>query len=172
MTKPAAFQACFTDWKLIRGRKCVQIVFEVPIEAADEAYHVLGGMPDPGASVWCAVARLREPGKDGDAVESPHIGQNTITQNESCTEKVEGRAAPASRLTKQAAICCRDSRFRAFLQEHNMLAGTPEEAATAVKLICHVESRKQFVTGTPEGDRWEQLYSRYVTWRDFPEVAA
>jgi len=36
----------------------VQVVLEVPLEAADQAYTALGGMPDPGKSVWVGVARL------------------------------------------------------------------------------------------------------------------
>ena len=37
----AAFRASYSDWKLIKTRSVVQIVFEVPLEAADEAYQVL-----------------------------------------------------------------------------------------------------------------------------------
>src|SRR5256885_2153532 len=97
----AAFQACFTDWKLIRGRKCVQIVLEVPVEAADEAYQVLGGMPDPGRFVWCAVAGLVEPA----AADKP--------------VKPRVKVAPDKRLAQQAGILCADPLFQKFLNLDN-----------------------------------------------------
>ena len=43
----------------LRTRKVVQIVLEVPVEEADAAYQVLGGMPNPAESFWCAVAGLQ-----------------------------------------------------------------------------------------------------------------
>jgi hypothetical protein len=81
-------------------------------------------------------------------------------------------AAPASRLTKQAAIACNDPVFRRFLRDQGMsLVGISEEAAIAVRLICHVQSRKEFIPGTPAGDRWQDLYAKFSTWRDVPEAA-
>ena len=53
-----AFQATYSDFKLVKTRKVVQIVLEVPLEAAGHAYNVLGGMPTFGNEQWFAVARL------------------------------------------------------------------------------------------------------------------
>lgn len=58
---PAAFGAEYVDWKLIKTRGAVQIVFEIPREAADHAYQVLGGMPDNEKSVWFAIAKMKKP---------------------------------------------------------------------------------------------------------------
>jgi hypothetical protein len=63
MEKPAAFSASYSDWKVIKGRKVIQIIFEVPMEAAGHAYNVLGGMPNFGADEWFAIARLQKPEK-------------------------------------------------------------------------------------------------------------
>src|SRR5690348_1035465 len=54
----AAFQATYSDWKVVKGRKVVQVVFELPLETADAAYQALGGMPIPANEVWCGIARL------------------------------------------------------------------------------------------------------------------
>lgn len=54
----AAFQATYADWRVIKGRKVVQVCFELPLEAADTAYQVLGGMPIAANEIWCAVARI------------------------------------------------------------------------------------------------------------------
>src|ERR1043165_3840449 len=60
----AAFQATYSDVKLIKSRKVVQIVFEIPLEGWDAASLALGGMPNPAAEVWCGIARLETPGDE------------------------------------------------------------------------------------------------------------
>lgn len=60
MSEPAAFSASYSDWRVVKGRKVVQIIFEVPIEAAGHAYNVLGGMPNFGSEDWFAIARLNK----------------------------------------------------------------------------------------------------------------
>lgn len=58
---PAAFSATYSDLRLIKGRKVVQFVFEVPLEAAEHAMNVLGGMPSPMSEQWFAIARMQKP---------------------------------------------------------------------------------------------------------------
>ena len=60
MTSAAAFQATFSDWKLIKTRKVVQVVLEIPLEGADVAYQALGGMPDPAKEIWVASTSLAQ----------------------------------------------------------------------------------------------------------------
>jgi hypothetical protein len=59
MDNAAAFQATYSNWRVIRGRGVVQIVLELPIENADAAYNALGGMPTAD-EVWVGVARLAD----------------------------------------------------------------------------------------------------------------
>jgi hypothetical protein len=54
----AAFSASYSDFRIIKGRKVVQVVLELPLEAAGHAWNVLGGVPDPSKETWFAVARL------------------------------------------------------------------------------------------------------------------
>jgi hypothetical protein len=58
MEKPAAFEAVYSDFKLIKTRGQTQFIFEVPIEHSDAAYQCLGGMPAQGETVWVAIARI------------------------------------------------------------------------------------------------------------------
>lgn len=62
--KPAAFSATYADWKLIKTRQVVQVIFEVPLEAAGHAYNVMEGMPSPMQERWFAIARMKKPGAD------------------------------------------------------------------------------------------------------------
>lgn len=57
---PAAFGACYSDFKLVRTRGVIQLIFEVPIEKADHALQALGGMPAQGASTWFAIAKMEK----------------------------------------------------------------------------------------------------------------
>lgn len=67
MMSAAAFQACYSDLRLIKGRKVLALVFEVPLEHSSSVLDILGGVPDPSKSVWCAIARLNKEG--GEAAE-------------------------------------------------------------------------------------------------------
>ena len=149
MNKPAAaFQAVFSDWKLIRTRKIVQLVFEVPVEMADQAYQVLGGMPDPGKSVWCAVARL-EVQPSSDVVEADKAAFHKYL-----TEQHERRKRSWDELSaaEQAGIRCAEPAFHKFLQEqhpeewrYHAIMGNfdheDEHAAAVVRRICNVSTR-------------------------------
>lgn len=143
----AAFQASYADWKLIRSRKVIQVVLEIPLEQADQAYAVLGGMPNPGAEIWCGVARLA-----GKAEQ----------------EKAKPRkpVAPERRLTQQAAIACSKPAFWRFLGEidGSLASRNAEDAASAVRFACGVDSRSEIIVGTPAGDKWEKLYGQFLVW--------
>jgi hypothetical protein len=61
MEKPAAFGAEYVGWQVVKTRRAVQIIFEIPLEAAGHAYEALGGMPDNEKSVWFAIAKMQKP---------------------------------------------------------------------------------------------------------------
>src|SRR4051812_4591789 len=63
MTDAAVTQATFSDFRLVKGRKVAQLVFEVPIEQADQALAALGGLPQPATEAWVALARLETKAK-------------------------------------------------------------------------------------------------------------
>lgn len=60
MDKPAAFSTEYADWKVLKTRSCIQIVFEIPLEAAVHVHNVLGGMPNFSQPKRFAIARLNE----------------------------------------------------------------------------------------------------------------
>ena len=102
MSDPAAFRATYSDWKLIRTRKCVQLVFEVPIEESNKAYEVLGGMPNPACEVWCAVARLVNPAEE-------------VAQQPPPSAIPDKAGAPRYSLSQRAVLLCKQPIFRRFL---------------------------------------------------------
>lgn len=173
MTEPAAFRATFSDWKLIKGRKCVQIVFEVPVEEADLAYKALGGMPDPGKSVWCAVARLKEGGETDSQLSGQHNTPPVQPQSAGRAQRSWDERSPA----EQAGIRCANPSFQRFLQETiwHVWTTTPgdneDKAAHIVRTLCGVQSRSHINSSNPEAlKRWNDIDSDYRLWQFTPGV--
>lgn len=170
MEQAAAFRASYADWKLIKTRSVIQIVLEVPIEQADRAYQVLGGMPAPGAEQWCAVARLNEgvkvapelpveaAGSCGETPDRPHFPRMPVSANR--------------RLAQQAGMLCADPVFRAFLNEEGPIGIGPitdeESAALAVRELCGVKSRAELTPGSDAARRWSDLHGRFLAWKMVP----
>ncbi len=157
----AAFRASYSDWKLIKTRSVVQIVFEVPLEAADEAYQVLDGMPDFGSEQWFAIAKLQPEAKE---------------QEPAQVSNPPGRARKSwdeLPITSQIAIRCNEVRFQKFLQEEFSEVwrlsyyGEPDEerAAETVRFKCKVGSRKDIKPGTEALEIWGRLEEDYQAWQ-------
>ena len=196
MTSPAAiFRASYSDWKLIRTRKCVQIIFEVPLEGglAHAAYAALGGMPDPAAEAWVAIARLNpETVKEvmPDTPANQRANPNDKTQSREEVMPTDNRPnqrsvdmLPASgpdiparahkpvavekRLAQRAGILCADPQFQQFLRTYyNRQIEDEKDAAFILRQICNVESRADIRPDTEAGKIFDTLYARFITWRD------
>jgi hypothetical protein len=163
MAEPAAFRACYSDWKLIRTRKCVQLVFEVPLEESNKAYEALGGMPNPGEESWVAIARLNpEAAKEVMPDRRPPEHNNTSPASE--PDKVQARA-PRNKLAQLAGMLSKDPLFPRYLAATEFYYGT-DDPTIAIRGFCSVDSRSQIIVGTPAGDRFLKLYDDFICWRD------
>lgn len=129
---PAAFEGSYSDWRIVKGRKVVQIVIEVPLENADHAYQVLGGMPNNGAEAWLAVARLA--GKS----RLPAPVQNSVAQ--------------------QAAMRCDQPKFKEFLVFKNEFGS--DSAREWLHQYFNVTSRNQI--GPKEWEQFENEYQLWL----------
>lgn len=63
MTAPAAIRAVFAEWRMVKTRKVLALIFEVPLEQQAEVLTMLGA-PMPDAEIWCGIARLAAIGDD------------------------------------------------------------------------------------------------------------
>lgn len=141
MTDLAVIQGTFAHANAIKTRSTFQLIVEIPIEEADKALLALGGWPQPGKERPVAVALLS-------------------------TKAIEPKAKRGS-LAQQAGILCSDKRFLAFLTENYPHIGAPGndfEAATAVRSICGVESRREFDSDPAAGQRWKSIKAQYEGW--------
>lgn len=166
--RAAAFRATFSDWKLVRSRKVVQLVFEVPMEQADYAYQVLGGMPNPAAEAWCAIARLNPNGKEERA-------DNTVlppaTPRSHDDKPAGGAKRPWHELSpaQQAGILCKDPLFAKFMEvEYGTLPAGG--VAEKIRIECHVGSRGEILPGTRSAEIWRDIVSDFRSWQQEPAV--
>jgi hypothetical protein len=136
--QPAAIQATFADFRLIKGRKQAQLVLEIPIEEADNALAVLGGIPQPQSDCWVAVARLN-------GVAKP--------------EPKEKQKWEDLRLSMQAGIRCEERAFWTFLG-----AECPEDAANVVRARCGVDSRSGLNNNPKAAAKWKDIERSYQAW--------
>lgn len=171
MTDAAAFRAVYTDWRLIKGRKVVQVVLELPIEQADQAYRALNGMPNPAESAWVAVARLKpERQVVQDRLAKPAHDNAQPASEPEPPVRARKPVAPEKRLAQQAGIMCADMGFQRFLYDNHMIRHYGNEAdegnaACAVRMICGVESRSEILPGTSAAEKWDQLMGQFEMWK-------
>ena len=149
--KPAVLSATFTEWKMVKTRKALQLIFEVPLEHQEEALRVLG-TPMPDKETWVAIARLAD---------------KPVPEKE--------RVAFADKFpAQQAGILCADWQFRSWLKQSHFasvltaedmvdwsdLEGQ-EQAALIIRTYCGVNSRKVLSTTPDALEKWEEILTEY-----------
>jgi hypothetical protein len=160
--KPSAIRAAFSDWKLIRTRQVVQLVFEVPLADADAAYDVLGGMPDSARERWFAIAPLAP--STPTAKEEHSAASIARLQPE---EKPAGakRTWEEFQPPQQAGIRCGDIKFAIFLEEEYPEHWSEfQDCADCVRSICAVHSRSELGSDQRARILWTQLDKHFQAW--------
>lgn len=171
----------FVDYRLVKSRSVLQIIFELPISNADDAIRLLGGTPQPGATRWVGIAPL----------EGSFVAAERIDPAPSVSEQLTIAGYPAAppppkpkaqkrwnqlTPTEQAAIRCTEPLFWSFL-DHTLHQNCPslygsvdsvEHAAEAVRTYCEVESRKQLTTSSEAAHRWTMLEHKFYRWSREP----
>jgi hypothetical protein len=172
----AAFKASYAEWKVIKTRACVQLVFELPIEKADEAYQALGGMPIAAREVWCAIARLEEKGLVQYGQIKAAVSETTQPPSPTVSRigagEAERRKFSDMSPAQQAGILCNERPFQLFLSEkfghlsEDAAYENESEAADCVRELCNVKSRADL---TADNAEWLSLVLAYRLWQREPE---
>jgi hypothetical protein len=163
--KTLAVAGTFADFKIVRGRKCAQIVVEVPLEHADAALRTLGGLPNPASERWVGIAPLNgDPQKVGISDEKVGTSENVPTP-----DKRKWDDLPPS---QQAAIRCGEPEFQRFAEVVAADLGWRGDAAEIVRRYCKVASRADLNTNERAEDRWRTFEADYWAWQRDPRRAA
>lgn len=139
MAKEAAIQASYADYRRVKGRKVLQLIFEVPLEQAPQVHEAFGE-PLPDGSTWVAVARI-----DKTVADKPKGGK----------------------LCQRAAILCNEGAFQEFMLTRmaDQMHVANGDTAEALRRICGIESRKQLDHDQAAAKLFLDLAARYEAWK-------
>ena len=144
MTDSAAIKATFSDFQLVKTRKLAKLIFEVPIEEADKALRVLGGLPRSDAERWVGIALL-------DVKIAEVAGVNNTR-----------RAFCDLPFPQQAAIKSNDTTFQLWMSVHYDFGN---DCADAIRNYCGVSSRADILPWTEAGQKWVALLREFDGYR-------
>lgn len=151
MSEPAAILATFSDWRTVKGRKCLQLIFEVPVEQTQDVLTKLGA-PMPHEDRWCAIGLYVKPPQEK-------------------AEPKDRRKFSELPLSQQVALRCRDKQFQDWLVEIGCVEDPSEDwAADFVRAHCDVKSRADIEGNQYATERWhlmESNYQQYLTDQQF-----
>lgn len=141
---PAATKACFSDFRIVKGRKVCQLVFELPIEAADEALQALGGLPQPATERWFGIARLTE-----EAARKPDARERYANAS-------EGEQA-----VTRAALLCEDEDFCGWVRTRAGSIFSRSGVTYWLREQCGIKSRAELATNPDALKRFLELETRF-----------
>ena len=121
-----AISAAFADFRIVKGRKVAQFVFETPLEAADEALRMLGGLPRPDAERWVGIAPLKA---------KPTTVPAPVATDAPPKERRPFHTLPRS---QQAAILINDAAFQWWVGSNR----TPAETDQMIKAHMGIASKR------------------------------
>lgn len=158
-----AFSATYSDFRLVKGRKVVQFVFEVPLEQADAALEILGGVPKIGEETWVGVAPLKlSVARSSEAERAAHNGE--VAGSTPAGPTKQRTPWHELRPSTQAALACRDVAFQKWLGvKDDDPIKKEESAAWAVRSMCGVKSRSELDNSTEAARRWSSHYLRFIS---------
>lgn len=150
-----AISATFSDFRIVKGRKVAQFVFETPLEAADDALSKLGGLPRPDAERWVGIAPLVGKPKAEQRPEAP------APEPEKAKKRKPFHTLPRS---QQAAIRINDEEFRRWWS-----GGAADHGRAcvddAVKVECVVSSKAHLNDNPTAAAKWDTIERDYQAWR-------
>lgn len=156
MADEAIIRGEYVEWKMVKTRKALQLVFEVPLEHQALVQAALG-TPMPDQSNPVAICRLIE-----------DVRESKVVQLED-HRPVEDDEEPKSRpLSQVAAILCNSGAFQCFIQEESYgwdHRPTSDEAADWLRSVCGIASRTELNTNDDAAARFRKIRGQYEAWR-------
>ncbi len=146
VTDEAIIRAEYVEWKMVKTRKALQLIFEVPLEHQALVQAALGTpMPDVSTPVYIArLATEAELSKGIDALTVP--------------AEIEPPRKPAS-LAQIAGILCNEGGFQKWCG-----AKDKDEAAQYIRDHCEVDSRAH-ISGNENAMRvFADIRASYEAW--------
>ena len=130
----------YADFRVVKTRKVLQMVIELPIEQADD-FTKKFGMPNPSIEKWVAVAYLND--------EEKNVPDEY------------------TKIVQMAGILCKTPKFGEFINhrfksEININDG--EAIASALRSVCGIASRSDLSTNEIARKSFLDLHTEYRKW--------
>lgn len=169
MNKPAAISATFSDWRTVKGRKQLQLIFEVPLEQQTEVLGYLGA-PVPDDPRWVAIALLKT-GPDLHAPSPEGVTGTPVAGGQAAAGKPK---TEGERALIRCILLCKEDGFQRWVMRHPLYESfycpTLEDTAAAfVRARCGITTRSQIASNDAIMRRWLQLETSYL--RDTGQLA-
>lgn len=152
MTDAAVIQATFADWRTVKGRKQLQLIFEVPLERQKEVLNTLGA-PSAADPAWCAIAVLN-------MARAPVAAPAEVEKE----RQKWGEVTP----TAQACIRCQEPIFQQYVIEKRgfkELDDKEKNAAVFIRRQCNINTRAALSTNRAGAAIWRSIDSDYLDWK-------
>lgn len=144
---PDAILATYSDWRPVKSRKALQLVFEVPLERQEEVLRILGA-PLPDREQWVGIALVNKA-----AAEAP-------PKDEARSERARERFAmlpDGEQAVAKCAMRCGDAQFQRWLGAHD-----ERECVTLLYRRLRIASRREIGADARILARWQALETDYL----------
>jgi hypothetical protein len=174
VSQERAIKATFSDWRTVKSRKALQLVFEVPLEQQAVVLKMLGA-PMPDAPLWCAIALLN-PGAGAE----PEIATTPEPQVTPATSALGGDggrtagsipatgAKPDRRpwrtlpLQQRAGMLCADKGFQKWVSKKAGWECDEQDARDWLCMQVGVKSRSEIPANIDAQQLFQQLESDFM----------
>lgn len=151
----------FADFKLVKTRKVAQFVIEFPLERADEALELLGGLPRPDREVWVAIARLKS-----DPFTNPAPPAAAPTPSPAPAEPKERRPTTNA---NRAGMMIGEPLFWKWIEAHYPYGCADKAAADQfIKEECGIRSKTELDADLDAAATFDAIRRRYYAWTQEP----
>lgn len=134
----AVMRGAYSDFKVIKSRKVIQMVIEFPIESSANFVEMFG-IPQPHEEQWVAVALMNK---------------TAVVKNETALKAIQ-----------DAGILCKSQSFGRWLKDERGMTEVnpqdPNSIAQALRAILGVRSRSELNTDGEALKVWHALKSSY-----------
>lgn len=161
MTDEAIIEAEYVEWRMVKTRSSLQLIFEVPLEHQQQVMRALG-VPLPNVSTPVAIARLVPAAERSNVVQ---IEDHRPAEEDDPVGDDPRKPRPLSQI---AGMFCNNVLFQKFIQEESdgwNHRPTTDEAAEWLRANCGIASRTELNHDEQAAERFQKIRDRYEAWR-------
>ena len=158
MTEARAIRANFSDWRTVKSRKSLQLIFEVPLEQQAEVLKMLGA-PLPDSPQWCGIALLQDPDEEPKPVDP---------RADAARERGRQAYAMSDAMEKartRAVLLCKDVKFRKWIARDipEIAVASVDMAEDILRAELKIQSRREIATNERAFRAFVAMESDYLS---------